>query len=148
MLPGLTSLSFSCNISELGIINMRHGSILFWITGSEWWWWFNDLEDILLAHFEPLSTKWAFDHVRPFVTTEYPSSDGCFPHAALQNSNHLKLFFWTSSNMIVSSFYWNDLCSHQISIQMGGMGQLHHWLAAKMCSNYVVLSYHSVFAFL
>ncbi len=66
----------------------KHGSILPGLNGSGWWWWCNGVGYIFLAHFGPLSTNWASfkghsqsivaDHVLPFMTTVYPSSDGYF----------------------------------------------------------------------
>jgi len=53
------------------------------------WWWCNGVGDIFLAHFGPLVPiehclnaaayrSIVADHVRPFMTTVYPSSDGYF----------------------------------------------------------------------
>ncbi len=69
--------------SEFGIKNMN-ASILPCLNGSGWWWWCNGVEDILLAHFGPLSLNTTAylsivaDHLYPFITTVYLSSDGYF----------------------------------------------------------------------
>ncbi len=53
------------------------------------------------------------DHVHPFMTTVYPSSDGYF-----QQDNATKLkSSRTGLNMTMSSLYSSGLHSHQISIQ-------------------------------
>ncbi len=63
-----------------------HGSILPCLNGSGWWWWCNGVRDIFLAHLVPIehrlnSTAYlsiVADHVHPFMTTVYPSSDSYF----------------------------------------------------------------------
>ncbi len=73
---------------EFGIKNMKAWIHLDLSHGSGWW--CSGVGDIFLAHFGPLSTNWASfkqpqsylsivaDHVHPFMTTVYPSSDGYF----------------------------------------------------------------------
>ncbi len=59
------------------------------LNGSGWWWWCNGVGDIFLAHFGLLvpiehrlnTTAYlsiVANHVHPFMTTVYPSSDGYF----------------------------------------------------------------------
>ncbi len=56
------------------------------LNGSSWWWWCNCVGDIFLAHFLPIehclnATAYlsiVADHVHPFMTTVYPSSDVYF----------------------------------------------------------------------
>ncbi len=54
------------------------------------------------------------DHVHPFMTTVYPSSDGYFQQ---DNVTKLKSSQKGFLNMTMSSLYSNGLHSHQISIQ-------------------------------
>ncbi len=54
------------------------------------------------------------DHVHPFMTTVYPSSDGYFQQ---DNVTKLKSSQTGFLNMTMSSLYSNGLHSHQISIQ-------------------------------
>ncbi len=54
------------------------------------------------------------DHVHPFMTTVYPSSDGYFQQ---DNAAKLKSSQTGFLNMTMSSLYSNGLHSHQISIQ-------------------------------
>ncbi len=54
------------------------------------------------------------DHVHPFMTTVYPSSDGYFQQG---NVTKLKTSHTGFLNMTMSSLYTNGLHSHQISIQ-------------------------------
>ncbi len=54
------------------------------------------------------------DHVPPFMTTVYPSSDGYFQQ---DNVTKLKSSQTGFLNMTMSSLYSNGLHSHQISIQ-------------------------------
>ncbi len=54
------------------------------------------------------------DHVHPFMTTVYPSSDGYFQQ---DNVTKLKSSQTGFLNMTMSSIYSNGLHSHQISIQ-------------------------------
>ncbi len=54
------------------------------------------------------------DHVHPFMTTVYPSSDGYFQQ---DNVTKLKSSQTSFLNMTMSSLYSNGLHSHQISIQ-------------------------------
>ncbi len=56
----------------------------------------------------------AADHVHPFMTTVYPSSDGYFQQ---DNVTKLKSSQTGFLNMTMSSLYSNGLHSHQISIQ-------------------------------
>ncbi len=56
------------------------------------------------------------DHVHPFMTTVYPSSDGYF----LQDNapyHKAQIFSDWFLNMTMSSLYSNGLHSHQISIE-------------------------------
>ncbi len=89
------SFDFCCDIqmvrSEFGVKNMKawiyHS---FSLHGSGWWWWwYNSVGNIFLAHFGSLvpiehclnTTAYlsiVADHVHPFMTTVYLSSDGCF----------------------------------------------------------------------
>ncbi len=86
------SLDFCWNIQmvgwELGVKNMKAWIILTCLNGSGCW-WCNGLGDIFLAHFGPLvpiehrlnATVYlsiVADHVHPFMTTVYSSSDGYF----------------------------------------------------------------------
>ncbi len=80
------SLDFCCDFqmvaSEFGVKYMKAWIILPCLNGSGWR-WCNGVGDILLAYFGLLSTNWASfkrlsivaDHVHPFMTTVYPSSD-------------------------------------------------------------------------
>ncbi len=54
------------------------------------------------------------DHVHPFMTTMYPSSDDYFQQ---DNVTKLKSSRTGFLNMTMSSLYSNGLLSHQISIQ-------------------------------
>ncbi len=84
MLPGLMSLDFCCDIqmvgSEFGVKNMKAWIILPCLNGSGWWWWCNGVGDIFLVPIEYCLNATAYlsivaDHVHPFMTTVYPSSD-------------------------------------------------------------------------
>ncbi len=74
------SVDFCCDIQMIGI--RKHGSILPCLNGSGWW-WCNGVGDIFLAHLVTIayrlnSTAYlsiVSDHVHPFMTTVYPSSD-------------------------------------------------------------------------
>ncbi len=59
------------------------------------------------------------DHVHPFMTTVYPSSDGYFQQ---DNVTKLKSSQTGFLNMTMSSLYSNGLHSHQISIQYSTFG--------------------------
>ncbi len=80
--------------------------------------------DIFLAHFGPLTTNWASfkrlsivaDHVHPFMTTVYPSSDATSSRI-MHHDTKLKSSQTGFLNMTMSSLYSNGLHSHQISIQ-------------------------------
>ncbi len=52
------------------------------------------------------------DHVHPFMTTVYPSSDATLHHVTKLKSSQTGFL-----NMTMSSLYSNDLHSHQISVQ-------------------------------
>ncbi len=54
------------------------------------------------------------EHVRPFMTTVYPSSDGYFQQ---DNVTKLKSSQTGFLNLTMRSIYSNGLHSHQISIQ-------------------------------
>ncbi len=59
------------------------------------------------------------DHVHPFMTKVYPSSDGYFQQ---DNVTKLKSSQTGFLNMTMSSLYSNGLHSHQISIQYSNFG--------------------------
>ncbi len=106
----------------------KHGSILPCLNGSGWWWWWcNDVGFIYLAHFGPLSTiehrlnataylSIVADHIHPFMTTVYPSSDATSSRI-MHHFTKLKSSQTGFLNMKMSSLYSNGLHSHQISIQ-------------------------------
>ncbi len=56
------------------------------------------------------------DHVHPFMTTVYPSSDA-ISSRIMHNVTQLKSSQAGFLNMTMSSLHSNDLHSHQISIQ-------------------------------
>ncbi len=85
------SLDFCCDIqmveSDFGVKYMK--AWILCLNGSGWWWWCNGVGDIFLAHFGPLvpiehhlnataNLSMVADHVHPFMTTVYPSSDDYF----------------------------------------------------------------------
>ncbi len=90
------SLDFCCDIqmvgSELGVkkgTRVQHRSILPCLNCSGWWWWCNSVWDIswhTLGSLIPIEhclnttvyLSIVDDHVHPFMTTVYPSSDGYF----------------------------------------------------------------------
>ncbi len=91
--PGLMSLDFCCDIqmvgSEFGVKNMKHGSILPCLSSSGWWWWWWWCNGVgifswhtlgLLVPIDHRLNSTAYlsivaDHVHPFMTTVYSSSD-------------------------------------------------------------------------
>ncbi len=83
------------------------------------------------------------DHVHPFMTTVYPSSDVYFQQ---DNVTKLKSSQTGFLNMTMSSLYSNGLHSHQISIQLNtfGMwwnGRIASWMCSRqICSNCMMLS--------
>ncbi len=98
---------------------MKAWIILPCLNGSGCWWWFNGVGDIFLAHLVPIehhlnSTVYlsiVADHVHPFMTTVYPSSDGYFQqdnapcHKAqiisdwfLEHDNEFTLLKWPSQS--------------------------------------------------
>ncbi len=74
------------------------------------------------------------DHVHPFMTTVYPSSDGYFQqdNAPSQSSNHLRLVSWTWQwvhfTQMASTFTRSE--SNRAPLGCGGTGDLHHGCAA------------------
>ncbi len=92
-LPGLMRLDFCCDIqmvgSEFGVKNMKAWIILLFSTVQAGGGGCNGVGDIFLAHFGPLLPiehrlnftaylSMVADHVHPFMTTVYPSSDDYF----------------------------------------------------------------------
>ncbi len=120
--------------------------------GWGWWWWCNGVRDIFLAHLVSIENRLnataylsiVADHVQPFMTTVFPSSDGYFwqDNAPCHKAQIISGFL----NMTVSSLYSNGLHSHQISIQWStfGMwwnGRFASWMRSRqICSNCVMLS--------
>ncbi len=84
------------------------------------------------------------EHVHPFMTTVYPSSDGYF--RIMHHVTKLKSSQTGFLNVTMSSLYSNGLHSHQISIQYStfGMwwnGRFTSWMCSRqICSNCVMLS--------
>ncbi len=86
------------------------------------------MRDIFLAHFGSLSTNLALfknatayrsivaDHVHPFMTTVYPSSDATSSRIT-HHVTKLKSSQTGFLNVTMSSLYSNGLHIHQISIQ-------------------------------
>ncbi len=124
------SLDFCWNIQmvgwELGVKNMKAWIILTCLNGSGCW-WCNGLGDIFLAHFGPLvpiehrlnATVYlsiVADHIHPFMTTVYSSSDATSSRI-MHHVTKLKSSQTGFLNMTMSSLYSNGLHSHQISIQ-------------------------------
>ncbi len=122
------SLDFCCDIqmvgSEFGVKNMKAwihpvltvqaggGGVMMWGIFS----WHTQgalvqIEHCLNATAYPSIVA---DHVHPFKTTVYPSSDGYFQQ---DNVTKLKSSQTGFLNMTMSSLYSNGLQSHQISIQ-------------------------------
>ncbi len=85
------------------------------------------------------------DHVHPFMTTVYTSSDATSSRI-LHHVTKLKSSLTGFLNMTMSSLYSNGLHSHQISIQWStfGMwwnGRFALWMCSRqICSNCVMLS--------
>ncbi len=88
-------------------------------------WWCNGVGIFLGTLWAPLvpiehrlnatvSLSIVADHVHPFMTTVYPSSDDYFQQ---DNVTKLKSSQTGFLNMKMCSLYSNDLHSHQISIQ-------------------------------
>ncbi len=121
------SLDLCCDIqmvgSEFGVKNMKE-SILPCLNGSGWRWGCNGVGDIFLAHFVPIehclnATAYlsiVADHVHPFITTVYLSSDATSSRI-MHHVTKLKSSQTGFLNMKMSSLYSNGLHSHQISIQ-------------------------------
>ncbi len=88
MLPGLMSLDFCCDIqmieSEFGVKNKKAWIILPCLNSSGWWWWFNGwgiFSSLVPTEHRLNATAYLSiiaDHVHPFMTTVYTSSDGYF----------------------------------------------------------------------
>ncbi len=88
MLPGLMSLDFCCNIqmegTEFGVKNMKAwistvqagGGAMVW--GIFSWHTLGPLEPIEHHLNATANLSIVADHVHPFMTTVYPSSDGYF----------------------------------------------------------------------
>ncbi len=143
--------------SEFGIKNIKHGSILSCLNGSGWWWWCNDVWGIFSWHtLGPLvpvehrlnataSLSIVADHVHPFMTTVYPSSDGYFQqdNAPSQNSNHLRLVSWTWKwvpfTQMASTVTRSQ--SNRAPLGCGGTGDSHHGYSANK-SAATVWCYH------
>ncbi len=74
------------------------------------------------------------DHVHPFMTTVYPSSDGYFQqdNATSKSSNHLRLVSWTWQwvhfTQMASTVTRSQ--SSRVPLGCGGMGDSHHGCAA------------------
>ncbi len=74
------------------------------------------------------------DHVHPFMTTVYPSSDGYFQqdNAPCHSSNHLRLVSWTWQwvhfTQMASTVTRSQ--SNRAPLGSGGTGDLHHGCAA------------------
>ncbi len=107
-LPGLMSLDFFCDIqmvgSEFGVKNMDPfclvstvqaggGGLMVW--GIFSWHTLGPLVPIEHCLKCTAYLSIVADHVHPFMTTVYPSSDGYFQQDNGQNSNHLRLVSWT-----------------------------------------------------
>ncbi len=93
---------------------MKAWIILPCLNGSGWW-WCNGVGDIFLAHFRPFSNNWASfkrtaylsiiaDHVHPFMTTVYPSSDATSSRI-MHHVTKLKSSQTGFLNMTMSSLY-------------------------------------------
>ncbi len=151
-LPGLMSLDFCCDIqmvvSVFGIKNWKHGSILPCLNGSSWC-WCNGVGDIFLAHLVPIehclnATAYlsiVADHVHPFMTTVYPSSDVYFQqynapcHKAqiisdwfLEHDNEFTLLKWPpqSPDLNLMEHLWDvvEWESHIMDVQPTNQQQL------------------------
>ncbi len=85
------------------------------------------------------------DHVHPFMTTVYPSSDGYFQqdNAPSQSSNHLRLVSWTWQwvhfTQMASTVTKSQ--SNRAPLGCGGTGDLHHGCVADK-STATVWCYH------
>ncbi len=85
------------------------------------------------------------DHVHPFMTTVYPSSDATSSRI-MHHVTKLKSSQTGFLNMTMSSLYSNGLHSHQISIQQSTFGvwwngRFVSWMCSRqICSNCVMLS--------
>ncbi len=85
------------------------------------------------------------DHVHPFMTTVYPSSDATSSRI-MHHVTKLKSSQTGFLNMTMSSLYSNGLHSHQISIQYSTFGiwwngRFTSWMYSRqICSNCVMLS--------
>ncbi len=84
------------------------------------------------------------DHVHPFMTTVFPSSDATSSRI-MHHVTKLKSSQTGFLNMTMSSLYSNGLHSHQISIQestfgMWWNGRFTSWMCSRqICSNCVML---------
>ncbi len=67
------------------------------------------------------------DHVHPFMTTVYPSSDATSSRI-MHHVTKLKSSQTGFLNMTMSSLYSNDLHSHQISIQIEHLWDVVDWM--------------------
>ncbi len=76
------------------------------------------------------------DHIHPFMTTVYPSSDGYFQqdNEPSQSSNHLRLVSWTWQwvhfTQMASTVTRSQ--SNRAPLGCGGTGDLHHGCTSKV----------------
>lgn len=111
-------------------------------------WWCNGVGDTPLAHVVPLSIKWAnttaclsivADHVRPFMTSEHPSSED----VSSRTMHHVTKFKWLQTVVlnIISSLYANGLhmvikCQNQeiyiIDVLIHNLWALPPWIRAVL----------------
>ncbi len=135
---------------------MKAWSILPCLNGSGWWWWCNGVGDIFLAHLVPIEHRLnataylsiVADHVHPFMTTVYTSSDGYFQqdnapcHKAqiisdwfLEHDNEFTLLKWPPQSP--------DLNPTELfgTFGMWWNGRFASWMCSRqICSNCVMLS--------
>ncbi len=120
-MPGLMSLDFCCDIQMVGSEsgNMKAtvqtgGGVMVW--GIFSW---HTLDPLVPVEHRFNATAYlsiVADHVHPFMTTVYPSSDG-YSQQDTRCVTKLKSSRTGFLNMTMSSLYSSSLHSHQISIQ-------------------------------
>ncbi len=129
------SLDFCCDIqmvgSEFGVKNMKAWIILPCLNGSGWWWWCNGVGDIFLVPIEHRLNATDYlsivaDHVHPFMTTVYPSSDTT-SNRIMHHVTKLKSSQTGFLNMTMSSLYLNGLHSHHILIHISILWNVIEW---------------------